>query len=1196
VASQTITPDAQSFDSIETKNDSLRNALHTVLKPLASLKFTVVLFALAIVLVMIGTLAQARADIWEVIDRYFRTAIAWVPLNALFPPSFFPGWDVSDTIKFPFPGGWTIGALMAVNLLAAHGIRFKIQSNGMRMWLGLAFVAFGMVVTWVVIVSGSNKAGFAGEAIFDWKTVWYMVLSGLFGTWAGTGYAMFQVNSENKVLAWLLGAINVLVGGLFLYYIFQPNAGMLGQSEMRILWQLIKASAAGIVLLIGSILLFKKRGAIVLLHWGIALLMFNELFVGLSVEEAQMTLAEKQSANYVRDIREVELAVIDPSGKETDEVVAIPQSYLKPGETIRHELLPFDIEVVDYLQNSQPRKLKKDEKGLADAGVGLQWTVDEKRPGAGADSESDVDTPAAYLKFIDKKAKDKSKADLGTHLAGVFLSMADFKDSVKTADGKSYDVALRFKRNYKDYEITLLDVRKDDYLGTNTPRNYSSEIKIVDPTRSVDREVKIWMNNPLRFAGETFYQSGYHQDPRTGEEITTLAVVSNAGWMLPYVCCMIVVIGLLAQFGATLYRFLQRLEISGGGESLGLFSGLIFPFIIVLIGGGYLSSKAMPPRTASDEMDLYAFSELPLNFGGRVMPFDTLARNSMMMLSNRQTYQEVVKEGEDGKKSTKKQPAIRWLLDVMAETDEAEKHQVFRIENSEVQDLFGLEKREGLRYTLEELRPKSDEFNKQVDMAREASRKNGPESLSVFQREILELDNRIRRYTLLQASFIATPFPKIPTEAEFQQNRDQALQTVMQAKTLLDRARAADQALSNMNPPLAVPDFEAKAGDSKAWQPFTSAWTKEFTDRELERKEGNPATVALKGIFDAYKAGDAKAFNQGVADYKAMIEEGQPVEFNESKTNLETLFNLASPFYYTSALYVFAFVLTALSWIGWNRPLNRAAFSLILLLAVVHSAALIVRMYINGRPPVTNLYSSAIFIGWACVIFGVVLEMIFKRGIGNVIASVSGFATLGIAYFIAGDSDTLGVMQAVLDTQFWLATHVVCITLGYATTFIAGMLGLIYVIAGVMSPALTSNFGKTLYRITYGAVCFALFFSFFGTVLGGLWADDSWGRFWGWDPKENGALIIVLWNALILHARWGAMIKERGFALLAIFGNIVTAWSWFGVNELGVGLHSYGFTDGALFWLSMFFLSQIVMILVGLIPKKYWWSSWAQGS
>jgi cytochrome c biogenesis factor len=130
--------------------------------------------------------------------------------------------------------------------------------------------------------------------------------------------------------------------------------------------------------------------------------------------------------------------------------------------------------------------------------------------------------------------------------------------------------------------------------------------------------------------------------------------------------------------------------------------------------------------------------------------------------------------------------------------------------------------------------------------------------------------------------------------------------------------------------------------------------------------------------------------------------------------------------------------------------------------------------------------------------------------------------------------------------------------------------------------------GSALAKMVYAIICFATFFSFLGTVLGGIWADQSWGRFWGWDPKENGALIIVLWNALILHARWGGIVRERGLMNMAVFGNIVTSFSWFGVNMLGIGLHSYGFMDAASKWLTLFVVSQAVIIGFGLIPLRYW--------
>src|SRR5882724_8969720 len=217
-----------------------------------------------------------------------------------------------------------------------------------------------------------------------------------------------------------------------------------------------------------------------------------------------------------------------------------------------------------------------------------------------------------------------------------------------------------------------------------------------------------------------------------------------------------------------------------------------------------------------------------------------------------------------------------------------------------------------------------------------------------------------------------------------------------------------------------------------------------------------------------------------------------------------------------------------------------------------------------------------------------VLEKIYRDGIGSVVAATAGFITLVIAHNLALGGDTMEMLRAVLDTNFWLATHVTIVTLGYASTFVAGFLAIIYIIRGVFTPTLDANTAKALSRMVYGIVCFATLFSFVGTILGGIWADQSWGRFWGWDPKENGALLIVLWNALILHARWGGLVRERGLVNLAVFGNIVTSFSWFGVNMLSIGLHSYGFMDAARGWLTAFVASQLVIIGLGLLPLHLW--------
>jgi cytochrome c-type biogenesis protein CcsB len=358
------------------------------------------------------------------------------------------------------------------------------------------------------------------------------------------------------------------------------------------------------------------------------------------------------------------------------------------------------------------------------------------------------------------------------------------------------------------------------------------------------------------------------------------------------------------------------------------------------------------------------------------------------------------------------------------------------------------------------------------------------------------------------------------------------------------------------------------------------------------------AVTAYAKMASAYNAGDTATFNQTLADYRSALSGQFGTELK--KAEREQLFNVIEPFYKAMLIYVFAGVLVIVFWIRpeqWDW-LRRTAVLLVVLGLVVHTGGLIGRMLLEGRPPVTNLYSSAIFIGWGACILGLVLEAFWKNSIGVMISCIVGSTTLIIAHHLSLSGDTMEMMRAVLDTNFWLATHVVVVTLGYASTFVAGFLAMLYVIMGVFTRNLSApvtagaaqrgELGKSLAKMVYGICCFATLFSFVGTILGGIWADQSWGRFWGWDPKENGALIIVLWNALILHARWGGLVRERGLMNLAIFGNVVTSWSWFGVNMLGIGLHSYGFMDAAFWWLMAFVASQLALIALGSMPLSWW--------
>jgi ABC-type transport system involved in cytochrome c biogenesis permease subunit len=302
----------------------------------------------------------------------------------------------------------------------------------------------------------------------------------------------------------------------------------------------------------------------------------------------------------------------------------------------------------------------------------------------------------------------------------------------------------------------------------------------------------------------------------------------------------------------------------------------------------------------------------------------------------------------------------------------------------------------------------------------------------------------------------------------------------------------------------------------------------------------------------------------------------------------ETTFNRAQPFYVGMAIYVLALLMVFGSWAWKPEILRPAAFGLLCAGALVHTAGLVSRIVLQGRPPVTNLYSSAVFVGWGAVLLGIVLERMYRNGFGTAVASASGFASLLVAHHLSGDGDTMEMMRAVLDSNFWLATHVTTITIGYSGMFLAGAIAIAWTLRKQFASRVKPEISKSLLGMVYGIIAFSLFFSFVGTVLGGIWADQSWGRFWGWDPKENGALLIVLWCAIILHARWGGYARERGIMTMAIFGNVITSLSWFGVNMLGVGLHSYGFMDKAFWALSAFVGSQLLLMALAMAPRQFW--------
>ena len=608
------------------------------------------------------------------------------------------------------------------------------------------------------------------------------------------------------------------------------------------------------------------------------------------------------------------------------------------------------------------------------------------------------------------------------------------------------------------------------------------------------------------------------------------------------------------------------------------------PWIIFAVAAACIAANRLPSKTAKDDFDLSRFGEIPVLVGGRIKPLDTVARNSLLIIHGKQELRL-----EDGKRVT----AMRWLSDVLFNAPVADQYPAFIVQNAEVLGLFGWQQSDRKYFSFAEFAP----FLKQIDEQAAQSDKLEGVQRSAYQSAILNLRNGLSLYQRLKNSIQPEGAQNFAAELHRFASSVPAAATAARQRAMgenFDKAKLDDVAqmiqryerLSEMVYVLAVPPTTLPGSPIPA--PVDADWHSvgDSLLRSLGMGEIHLIVMEYAVIGDAYRADDRALFNQHVqlvTDWFAKEQQNAA-----KRASFELLFNRLQPFSQSMTLYVLAFLLACASWLGWSGVLRRSAFYILLLALAIHTFGLVSRMYLQERPPVTNLYSSAIFIGWGAVIVALILERIFRDGIGAACAGAIGFVTLIIAHHLAGSGDTLEMLQAVLDTNIWLATHVVAITTGYSAMFLAGMLAIIYVVRGVFTTSLKKQAADSLARMTYGVVCFATLFSFVGTVLGGIWADQSWGRFWGWDPKENGAVLIVLWCAIILHARWGGFIRQRGLMIMALFGNIVTSFSWFGVNMLGVGLHSYGFMEKAFPWLVGFMISQLALMAVASMPIEKW--------
>jgi ABC-type transport system involved in cytochrome c biogenesis permease subunit len=619
----------------------------------------------------------------------------------------------------------------------------------------------------------------------------------------------------------------------------------------------------------------------------------------------------------------------------------------------------------------------------------------------------------------------------------------------------------------------------------------------------------------------------------------------------------------------------------------------------LILGASVANAQEPASRRPWDSSTVDLFRSLPVQEGGRVKPIDTLAGFKLLKLNGQRSV--TTPEGET-------LTPVRWLLDCLFFPELAVGYQSLLVQNAEVIDAIGLPhdaKRKRDRYSFLELQPgfeKLRELAMRHGQKEEKDRSAVEEQIVQLWGNVVELGQLLHALDFARAELAfegtprlarAFPDPKERHVSVLLASSKAVLDAFQQAESAGDHAegQAIQRVLDGVRDlgtranVLALFPPSAPAREQREWLALGDLLEARFMrgaalDEQVRLVDLIAQLVRARSDPETFRA-RLEAFHDGAVALAAARGEYATVP-------LEVAFYKGDFFYRALLLYVLAFVLTALSWIWPRRTLVRASLASLVLATALVLVGIVLRCVIRGRPPVSTLYETILFVTGMAVLACMAIELLDRGRIAAAVATVIGTAGMFLATkyeFREGvaSGDTMPSLIAVLDTNFWLSTHVTTVTMGYSAGLLAAAIAHVYVLGKILGfRRADAAFYANLSRMVYGVLCFGLLFSTVGTILGGIWANQSWGRFWGWDPKENGALMICLWELAILHARLGGYVRDFGVALLALVGGSVVAFSWWGVNLLGVGLHSYGFTTGAAEILWAFYALEAVIVILAL--------------
>lgn len=577
-----------------------------------------------------------------------------------------------------------------------------------------------------------------------------------------------------------------------------------------------------------------------------------------------------------------------------------------------------------------------------------------------------------------------------------------------------------------------------------------------------------------------------------------------------------------------------------------------------------------------------AFGALPLQHEGRVMPFSTLAASTLYAVHGRRDVQ-FVSADDSGRDRTTKLSPTEWLLDVWCFPDQAAQYPLFRIENVGVLAALGFaheEQKQGFEYLpyaqLVQQGEKLQELHDKYEDKPAAQRSPVEEHLVQLFRQLVLYHRLHQQLAALQG--------EIAVEGDSLRAVFGGAERVRLGKVLQESAafrayvreageKFEDPKYGNLGQLLTYLSQAASSGRGPSLLPPVlppaqkDTWHSvgEAIDRAIRGGPDAAHVTMVVELQEGLLAKDMPSRVRHLEAYRAAVDRAAAARGEQGKVALESYYYRASWHFHAMMTFVLGFLLAVVacalpkSRLLWWAAMAATGLALSLLVVDVW-----IRCLITGHPPITRLYDTFLFIGGGGALILMIAEFVLPRRIALVLASFAGALLIFFArlFEVADGQDTMKPLQAVLLSNFWLGVHVPTMNIGYASGAAAALVAMAWITVRVLRiDHPDSSLAKSLARMTYGVTCFSLATSVVGTILGGVWANDSWGRFWGWDPKENGALLICLSQIALLHARMSGMVRDAGFALWTVATGMIVVFSWFHTNLLGVGLHAYGFSS-----------------------------------